>query len=285
MTPGAWHALGAMLLFGIADLIYKRAALAGVRAPQFLAVQAWCYAPAMMAYGVATRTLAFTPAAWWGALAGLLVYLGLFNFARSLQAGSVSVNAPIFRLSFTVTAALAIGWLGEPLTAFKVAGLAAALAAVWLLLAAPAAGDGHPRHARRSSLLQVLAAMLLIGIANLVYKIGVRDGATPATLLFGQAAVFVTLATAVPWLGAGGLKPPAAAWRHAPVTAALFFGGFLLLLEGLTRGEASVLVPIAQMGFVVTAALGFAVLRETLTLRKAAGLAAALAALACLARS
>ncbi len=43
------------------------------------------------------------------------------------------------------------------------------------------------------------------------------------------------------------------------------------------------LVPIAQMGFVVTAALGILVLREPLTARKAAGLAAALAALAVLA--
>jgi len=45
-----------------------------------------------------------------------------------------------------------------------------------------------------------------------------------------------------------------------------------------------VVVPIAQMGFVVTALLGFFFLREPFTARKGAGLAAALAALASLAR-
>jgi len=44
-----------------------------------------------------------------------------------------------------------------------------------------------------------------------------------------------------------------------------------------------VIVPIAQMGFVVTALLGFFLLREPFTLRKGAGLGAAIAALACLA--
>jgi uncharacterized membrane protein len=55
------------------------------------------------------------------------------------------------------------------------------------------------------------------------------------------------------------------------------------MLHGLTEGPASVLVPIAQMGFIVTAALGVLVLHERMTARKGAGLAAALAALAALA--
>ena len=55
------------------------------------------------------------------------------------------------------------------------------------------------------------------------------------------------------------------------------------MVESMARGEASIAVPIAQMGFVVTALLGFLFLREAFTARKGAGIAAALAALACLA--
>jgi uncharacterized membrane protein len=55
------------------------------------------------------------------------------------------------------------------------------------------------------------------------------------------------------------------------------------MLHGLTRGPASVLVPIAQMGFVVTAVLGVALLREAVSARKVAGLVAAIGALAVLA--
>jgi drug/metabolite transporter (DMT)-like permease len=57
-----------------------------------------------------------------------------------------------------------------------------------------------------------------------------------------------------------------------------------LLAESLARGPASTLVPITQMGFIVTASIGILVLREPVTGRKLTGLAFALAALAALAQ-
>lgn len=59
--------------------------------------------------------------------------------------------------------------------------------------------------------------------------------------------------------------------------------GFAALLEGLVSGEASILVPIAQLSFVVTALIGIAFLKESLTARKTAGLLAAVAAVGVLA--
>jgi uncharacterized membrane protein len=61
------------------------------------------------------------------------------------------------------------------------------------------------------------------------------------------------------------------------------FIGFPLLLESLRRGEASVLLPIGQMGFIVTALAGMLFLREAFTPRKLAGLVAAAGALVMLA--
>ena len=53
--------------------------------------------------------LVLDPGALWGALAGLVMFFAFYNFSRSLRTGSISTNAPIFRLSFTLTAALATG--------------------------------------------------------------------------------------------------------------------------------------------------------------------------------
>jgi len=214
--------------------------------------------------------------------AGLFVFVALYNFARSLQTGSVSLIAPIFRLSFTVTTALAVLLLGEPLGAWKVAGLVLALAAVWLLLG----GDGTAPGAARLPLAQALVAMAAMGVANFLYKVGADSGGSPATFIAGQAAVFLPLATGYAWMTDRGVRAPsAAAWTHAGSTAALFLLGLVLMFESLTRGQASVLVPITQMGFVVTAAIGVVFLREAFTLRKGAGLAFALAALTALALS
>jgi drug/metabolite transporter (DMT)-like permease len=284
MTPGYEYALVAMILLGLVDLVYKRGAGAGVQAHHFLMVQAWCFAPAVALYGLITGTLKLEIAMLWGMGAGLFVFVALYNFARSLKSGSVSIVAPIFRLSFTVTAVLAVLILGEPLTGYKLAGLALALAAVWLLLggengAAPAAG------AARFPLMQAVIAMAAMGVANFFYKVGALTGGSPATFIAGQAAIFLPLATCFAWTVDRGLRTTRAAWIHAGTAAALFVLALVLLFESLARGEASVLVPISQMGFVVTAAFGLVFLREPFTMRKGAGLAFALAALACLAKS
>lgn len=282
MAQGIEYALAAMICFGLADFVYKRAAGAGVQAHHFLMLQAWFFAPTVLLYGVLSGTLAFETPALWGAAAGVFVYAGLYYFARSLQGGAISINAPIFRLSFTITAALAVWLLHEPLTPLKFAGLVLALIAAWLLLG----GGGAPAHrASRASLAQVLVAMLSLGIANFIYKIGVLDGASPASLLVAQAAVFISLATGFACAIDCGLRPSRAALPRAATAAMLLVLGLILLIEGLTHGQASVLVPVAQMGFIVTSALGVIVLRESFGGRKVVGLATALAALACLARS
>lgn len=274
------YALGAMLCYGLADLVYKRAAMAGVKPHHFLMVQAWMFAPAMVAFSLATGALHVVPAAAWGAAAGLCVFVGLYHFTRSLRDGAVSVNAPIFRLSFTITAALAVVVLGEPLGVLKMAGLALALLATWLLL-----GGGAAAGVTRASLMRVLLATFSFGIANFCYKLGVMYGATPATMVVSQAAVFFPLATLFGYRAEGCFNPPGLTWRYAAPAALLLAFAFMLMATSLVEGQASVLVPVAQMGFVITAAAGMFWMGEARSARKFAGLAAVLGALVCLASS
>lgn len=283
MTPAIGYALGAMVFFGLGDLVYKRGAAAGAKPHQFLMVQAWVFAPSVVLYAILTRSFHFVAGSLWGAFAGLFILVGFYNFAHSLRTGSISINAPVFRLSFVLTAALAVLLLGEPLTSHKIAGITLALAAVWLLLGAPAPQDEARQRESRSSFARVLVATVSVGVGNLIYTFGLRAGATPASLIIAQAAVVVTLATTFAGLVDRGIRPSVAARTYAPRAAVILAVAFAFMVEGLARSEASVVVPIAQMGFVITALLGFLFLREPFTLRKGVGLAAALAALACLA--
>jgi drug/metabolite transporter (DMT)-like permease len=282
MTPGISFALGAMVCFGLSDLVYKRAAGAGVPAHQLMMVQSWLYGTLVVIYGLITHTLVFNLASLWGVLAGVFAYTGFYNFARSLAGGSVSVNAPIFRLSFTLTAALAVLFLGESLGWLKLAGLASALSAVWLLLGS-AQGLGPMDAKKRASLIRVLIATVAVGISHLIYKLGLLNGGTPTGMLAAQAALVMTLSAAMAWRIDGRIGFSRVTAAHASVTAVLLTAAFIFLFEGLARGEASRLVPIAQMGFVVTATVGFVFLREAYTARKGIGLAFALAALGALA--
>jgi drug/metabolite transporter (DMT)-like permease len=279
MTGGTGYAFAALVCYGLGDFIYKRATTAGVRPHHFLMGQAWCFCPVVFLYAWATGTLVVGPPAAWGGLAGLLIFVGFYNFLRSLAAGAVSINAPIFRLNFVLTAILAIAVLGEPLRPAMPVALVLALAATWLLLG----GTARSATIDRGSLVSVLIATVALGAANFFHTLGLRQGSSPETMLAAQAAVFVTLSTVFVRIVDGKIAPPAATWSHAAAAAVVLIFAFLFMLHAITRGPASVLVPIAQMGFVVTAALGILVLGEPITARKAGGLAAALASLAVLA--
>ena len=76
MSPGIQYALGAMLLFGVGDLIYKRGAAAGALPHQFLMVQSWVFLPTVATYGLLTGWLEFVGGTLWGLLVGVFVLTG-----------------------------------------------------------------------------------------------------------------------------------------------------------------------------------------------------------------
>jgi uncharacterized membrane protein len=275
MTSGLGFALGAMACFGVSDLIYKRGAAAGIPSGDFLMAQAWMFCPGVTLYAWLSGNLDVHLPALWGALAGLFLFVALYNFTQSLHGGAVSTNAPIFRLNFTLTAALAILLLGEPLTVAKTIALGCALVAVWLLLAEAGAERGK---VNAGSLAQVLLATVAMALTNLFYKIGLQHGTLPETMVAAQAWTFCSLATIAGFLR-DGIRVPRRGWSYAAFAAVGLFGAFVLLLHGLALGPASVLVPVAQMSFVITALAGIAIFHERLDLRKTFGLAVAVVAL------
>jgi uncharacterized membrane protein len=276
MTPGLGLALGAMLCFGASDLIYKRGASAGIKPGEFLMAQAWIFCPGVTLYAWLAGALDVHRSATWGALAGLFLFVALLNFTRSLQGGAVSTNAPIFRLNFTLTAALAILLLGETFTLAKGLALLLALIAVWLLLAEAGAESGKSDW---FSLGRVLIATAAMALTNFFYKVGLQHGALPETMVAAQAWVFSSLATLFELLRARRLTVPRRGWSYAAMAALALFGAFVLLMHALAVGPASVLVPVAQMSFVMTALWGAAMFHEKLDARKYIGLAVAAVAL------
>lgn len=279
------YAVLAMACYGFSDFIYKQAAAAGIRADHFLMAQAWIFCPIVIVYALTTGTMTFTPAALWGSLAGGFYFVGFYFFIRSLATGAVSTNATIFRLNFIVTVTLSIALLGERLTITRVAGLVLALAATWLLVGTGSLAGSASSSAQRKSLIQVTVATIAFGAATFFHTVGLRSGAGPEILMVAQAAVFMPLATFVVFQAKGTLRLPAVTLKYSFPASIALLCATLFLLRGLALGQASALVPIAQMGFIVAALLGIFVLREAVTLRKAAGLVFALCALAALAAS
>jgi len=58
---------------------------------------------------------------------------------------------------------------------------------------------------------------------------------------------------------------PVGTLKYSGTNAIILVGATIFLLRGVAIGQATVLVPITQMGFVIAALLGIFILREHLT--------------------
>lgn len=274
----------ALLIGAVADLLYRVAQQRGIEAPNFIFWQSTVFtaiiwgvsAASWLAFGNDGPIDFIHRSTWlYGVPAGVFGYLGLTLFVASLRTGDASVNAPIFRLNFVITALGAIIILGESANPLKFGGILLAILAVLVLL------NVTRITAIRSdirSILFALTASVFFGFAGLISKAGLDTGdigAVPMVLTqtigFQQAAI-ITL------LRRRNFSLTRTVIRFAPGIAVLQVTWAVLLFESLRIGDASISYPIVQMSFVITAILAVVFLREEMNWSKGGGLALAIIA-------
>jgi len=263
-----------MCFYGFGDVIFKFAARKGIPSHLFLIMQTIFFLPSALALGLITGHLHFGIPYMYGMCAGVTLYFALFYFSISLGKGDVSVVAPIFRSSFVISAILAIIFLNENLTLFKIIAFVLLVIASFLLLSNIQSTQKHStdKQVKTSTLRTLTIATVLMGITGFIYKLGAIAGGNSISIVNGQAIIFFPLAFMACYHKE---KKIIILWRFVYLgfgAALCLFVGMYLLLDALKLGPASTIVPISQMSFVVTAILGILLFKESFTRRKMLGL-------------
>lgn len=264
-------AIFSMVFTGISDFLYRRARIAGASPKFFLLLQAiffntlnYCYIVLQGSLKISVLTVFF------GVCCGFLGYFSILLFLKSLGQGYASINAPIFRLSFIITAILAITFLNEILSFGKI--LAISLAVFSIIALSKGLKNGH---ISSGMILPLLLATLLNGLVGFLYKIAISSGSTPTGILVIQGAVFITCSFIIA-IRSGTVVKSRSVMIHAPICGILLGSAFLLLLESLKYGEVSVNFSIVQLSFVLTSVLAIIILREKFRIINLVGIIAAI---------
>ncbi|MBS7622772.1 EamA family transporter [Candidatus Bathyarchaeota archaeon] len=239
-----------MLATGLSDFFYRRSQLRGASPTLFLAFQSVFFNVTNLTFvsysgGVEISSLTILL----GAACASLVYLSVYLFLRSLRTGETSINVPLFRLSFIVTAILGVYFFHEAVTSGKI--LAICLAVFSILTF-----SSGLRLASASALAatQLVLATILYGLFGFLYKLSLSMGVTPTGILIVQGLSFIIYAFLVVYLK-GPVKWSRNIIVHAPLCGVLLSSSYLLLLESLKYGEVSVSFSIVQLSFMVTSIL------------------------------
>jgi len=282
VSAGVGYALLSLIAAGVLDVVYGRFAGAGRSTGLYLiatgVVITIGQAFAMFAAGIAWSWDAAT--ARWGLVAGAIVLVANAMLVKSLDGINVSLGSTIYRLNTIAVVVFAFAFLGEPATATKLGGVALGVTAVFLLY--HRGGRGGSDRLLLVSVGIVIGAALLRAVFGIVSKVGLAAGADPFLfmLYIGVGWTLAAIVWSVVWRAPMTIGPGLLAYALSSGSLICLVATFLLL--GLRTGEASVVIPIANMSFVVALTLSAATGMERLTRRKLIAIACAASAVALL---
>jgi transporter family protein len=287
-------AVGAMICLGLSDFLNKRAMRAGVERGQFLVVQSVFFTVTTLVLIPLVGGIELSRELIYAIGAGAVTFVSYVLVLKALESGEASVVVPVYRMSFAVTVALAVVVLDEAVTGRRFLGFLLIVVALVTLTALNGrqpteanlhSSEGIPlvKHVagRRSMTLAAalaMVAMVTIGTKGFLYKVGVDEGAPPATFALIQSLTFLPIALVYATRDGDGIKFDRLTFQHAPYNGVLTALASVLLLMSLVDGDASVSVPISQLCFVVTAILAVILFREKVTWIKVGGVLAAVVA-------
>ena len=216
------------------------------------------------------------PADWratiiWGCISGFFSLAGNIMMLDAMRSLDVGVCSTIYRLNLvpvTVGAALI---LNENITPIQYVGIAAACLAILAFI--PRNQSEVKRKLGWAFIVMIIASLLRAGM-GLSYRYG---------FLHGASEKYVVVVNSLFWIFGGVLY---AFWRERQLmpynkqdwknlfflgglSGALVTGIVITMALMLKLGNASVVLPIAQMSFLVTGALGIWLFKERLTVSKA----------------
>ncbi len=277
-SAGVAFALLSLACAGVLDIVFKRYSLERMSKGMFLFGMGvvWAALQLLTLHWVGHTLSADRHSLGFGLAAGALVTASNLLLMESLTHLDISLGSTVYRLNTVGVVLLSFLFLAEPLSPIKLAGIGFAVAAALLLY--------HRSHAHLApELLQtffwaaVLASALRAGF-GVVTKAGLSGGADGPTMMLIAAACWVLGGLAYARLREGRVRISITKIRYALAAGVLVFLVVNTLFAALARGEASVMVPIANLSFVVALSISVAMGMERFTARK--GLALGFAGLA-----
>lgn len=275
-------ALMCMFFAACNDLLFKFFAGKNRGNGFFVSLVGVIWLAATLAYALTDNT----PVNWqatiiWGAISGFFSLAGnvlMLDAMRSLDAG---VCSTIYRLNLVPVTIGAALLLNENITALQYVGIAAACVAVCAFI--PRKKE-QARQAFSWALIIMITASLMRAGMGLSYRYGFQHGASEKYVVVVNSLFWIFGGVLYTALRERALLPYSKAdWKNLLVlgtlSGALVTGIVVTMALSLKLGSASVVLPIAQMSFLVTGALGIWLLKEKLTFGKALAFVCGVAAI------
>ena len=209
----------------------------------------------------------------YGLAAGVALTLSNLLLIEGLTHVEVSLGSTIYRLNTIGVVILSVLFLHEGLGPIKGLGITCGIVAILLLARHPPGGIDRQLH--RLFVWLVIAASLLRALYGVITKAALNQGADADSLMLIAALCWVVGGAAYARFREGRFGMSRKKAAYALVSGLLVTLIVNFLVEAVARGEASVVIPVANLSFVAALLLSVAIGWERLTLKKVGAVGAA----------
>ena len=216
----------------------------------------------------------------YGLVAGFFVAVANILLLESLRHMEVSLGSTIYRLNTIAVVILSVIFLGEVMSLLKLSGIACGFVAVILLYRHQTSKGSHRE-------LKLGLALVLIGaLCRAIYGV-----VTKAGLVAGSDMDLLLLMSALCWVASGIFYARFVEHRYALtrtkigysiLSGCLVYGIVRTLLSALSLGEASVVITIANLSFLMALLVALLLKMERISGRKILAMGFAVSAIALL---
>jgi drug/metabolite transporter (DMT)-like permease len=278
-------ALLSLFSAGLLDVVYKRySRKERSRGTYIFGIGlVWCVLQATGVYLGDEPLLFDATSVKYGLFAGLCLTLSNLLLLESLTHINISLGSTIYRLNTIGVIVMAFLFLGEDLGGVKLLGVALGLLAVGLLYHP----DGDPFTQEKQGqflpffLMAIVASLFRAGY-GVITRGGILQHADPQTMLLICALSWVVGGALYARLREGRFRLTLKKISYALVSGVLVFLVVDFLMLAVKYGEASIVIPVANMSFVMAMILSVVLRYESFSLRKGAAMVVACLAIAAL---
>lgn len=264
LSTALLFALGALLLNGVFELVYRVAHSGHMHENSYMMVQTGTVFLCLLILSSSGIGFELTPSLFLlGLVAGVNGWVTGWTYLYAMGRGPVAVTSAVRKLGFIVTALLAVFILGESLSTQRLIALVVAALALVLMAWSPDA-DHRPHPV-------VFVSLFTAGLMIFFHKLAAMSGASVTAFLMVQAGT-AHLTAHIACLRGDGYQLRRRLSSYAMLTGAVIAVMMTFSMYALRNGDAVVIAPILQLGFLVTAPLSFWLFREKVTARKLWGL-------------
>jgi uncharacterized membrane protein len=284
LTSGVGFALMSLLFAGLLDVIYKRySRVARSRGMYLMGMGVSFCALQLLTTLVLDEPLSFSATTLtYGIAAGALVTASNLLLIESFTHLDVSLGSTVYRLNTIGVVALSWIFLAESLPIIKLTGITFGVVAA-LLLYRHHTEQAVGRHVALFFWLAVLASSLRAGF-GVISKAGIAAGGSASTMMTIAAASWIVGGFFYALVRESDTRIDRNIISYSIVSGAVVFMVINTLYAALARGDASVVIPIANLSFVVALLISVLLQMEKLSIRKLIALAFAIVAIVLLSR-